>query len=123
MSILLFAACQKNDTSEPNPGNGGNTTDMQIALLQPENGSYLDSGAMIDFEVYIEDKLSLHEYAVRLNADSLLMDEEGHTHSYEKTVSMQWVNDRNKGDTLRLQVISTNHKAELLERDFWFVSR
>ncbi|MBI1221931.1 MAG: hypothetical protein GC180_04935 [Bacteroidetes bacterium] len=122
---LLFNACKKQDsgTTTVDPATG-NQTDMEIDLIHPADGSYLDSGVTVDFQVYISDKLSLHEYAFRLNhGDSLFFDEEGHTHTYEYNFNKTWTNNCEKGDTLHLQVVTTNHKGELLEEVYCFISR
>lgn len=99
-------------------------TDIKISLIYPANEAKIPFQADTGLKVLITDKLSLHEYTVRISdsQDSTVYYKEGHTHTAEFYFVDRWINAAVPGEKLDLTVRASNHKGDILERKFVFFS-
>ncbi|HCS21643.1 MAG TPA: hypothetical protein DIW47_13980 [Bacteroidetes bacterium] len=98
--------------------------DIKISLIYPANEAKIPFQADTGLKVLITDKLSLHEYTVRISdsQDSTVYYTEGHTHTAEFYFVDSWVNTAAPGEILNLTIRASNHKGDILERKFKFFS-
>lgn len=99
-------------------------SEISISLICPVNKAVIPFEADTSLMVLMTDKMSLHEYTVRISnsKDSTLYYKEGHTHAAEFYFTDRFINTALAGEKLDLVVQASNHKGEVLEKKFWFFS-
>ncbi|MHB1276888.1 MAG: hypothetical protein ACYC1Q_00660 [Bacteroidia bacterium] len=119
---MILSACDKESPDPVVPTIP--ESDMTISLIYPANEAKIPFQADTALKVLITDKLSLHEYTVRISnsVDSTLYYTEGHTHTAEFYFSDRWINSASPGEKLDLLIRASNHKGDILEKKFVFFS-
>jgi hypothetical protein len=115
--VTLIIACNKNETEAPQ---------VSIAIEKPYNNQYFDEGDTVFMLARISSTTTLHDFRMRVMSATnarIWYDYIGHAHEKEMELNQLFIPTVVQDEQLLLEVISLNHKGELVKESVPFFVR